>query len=59
VPRQQTIGELFAEEPARWGLRGDPHLWRAMREHLSSAPLPASVVDLEEQIEQAFLTLSG
>jgi molybdenum cofactor cytidylyltransferase len=55
----QTIGELFAEEPARWGLRGDPHLWRAMLQHFSSTPLPASVSDLERQIEQAFLTLSG
>jgi molybdenum cofactor cytidylyltransferase len=59
VSRYQTIGELFEEEPFRWGLRGDPYLWREMRDHFSSDPLPSAVSDLEKQIEQAFLTLSG
>lgn len=33
---------LFAPEPDRWGLRGDPHLWRAMRDRLSPAEVPPS-----------------
>ena len=55
----RTIGQLFNEEPLQWGLRGDPHLWRAMRSHLSSTPLPSSAPELNCQLEQAFQALAG
>ncbi|MFE3560181.1 hypothetical protein ACFXKW_35780 [Streptomyces sp. NPDC059193] len=32
---------LFDPEPERWGLRGDPYLWRALRDHLSDMDVPA------------------
>jgi len=54
-----TVGQLFEDEPTQWGLRGDPHLWRAMRAQLSSTPLPSLASDLVEQIEQAFQRLTG
>ena len=25
------VSDLFDPEPQRWGLRGDPYLWRALR----------------------------
>ena len=37
-----TMAALFDPEPERWGLRGDPHLWRAMRDHLSHTEIPPS-----------------
>jgi hypothetical protein len=54
-----TIGQLFDEEPLQWGLRGDPHLWRAMRSRLSSTPLPSSVPELNSHLEQEFHALAG
>ncbi len=37
------MADLFDPEPETWGLRGDPYLWRALREHLSETDIPASV----------------
>ncbi|MGW1673174.1 hypothetical protein [Streptomyces sp. NPDC002324] len=37
-----TMAVLFDPEPDTWGLRGDPHLWRAMRDHLSHTSVPPS-----------------
>ncbi|MFD8024143.1 hypothetical protein ACFV6G_27460 [Streptomyces lavendulae] len=36
------MAALFDAAPARWGLRGDPHVWRALRDALSGTDLPAS-----------------
>lgn len=54
-----TIGQLFEEEPIRWGLRGDPFLWRKMRDHFSDVPLPANAAELEKMIAEGFFELSG
>jgi hypothetical protein len=54
-----TIGELLEPEPRQWGLRGDPYLWRDMRDHLSKTPLPETVDALRDELEKAFLLLSG
>lgn len=59
MSQSRTIADLFAEEPAQWGLRGDPYLWRAMREYFAAVPLPPRVSALEEKIAHAFLVLSG
>lgn len=59
MSRYRTIGQLFEQEPAQWGLRGDPFLWRKMRGHFSDVPLPSSAAQLEQRIAQAFLELSG
>jgi hypothetical protein len=59
MSRPKYIGDLFEQEPIQWGLRGDPYLWKEMRSHFASTPLPASLAKLEEQIAEAFLTLTG
>jgi hypothetical protein len=59
MSRINTIGDLFEEEPHGWGLRGDPYLWEEMRAYFSLVPLPSQLSELEEQIEHAFLKLSG
>jgi hypothetical protein len=55
----ETVGQLLDVEPVQWGLRGDPYLWRQMRTHFSSMPLPASVVELRGLLERAFESLTG
>ncbi|MCK0093100.1 hypothetical protein MWU77_20185 [Rhodococcus sp. F64268] len=49
-----TMDQLFVEEPERWGLRGDPYVWAALREHLAGLPLPDGEVALEESLLTAF-----
>ncbi|WP_185094960.1 transposase [Streptomyces sp. PanSC19] len=36
------MSELFDPAPARWGLRGDPHVWQALRDALSVTDVPPS-----------------
>jgi hypothetical protein len=55
----KNIADLFEEEPYQWGLRGDPHLWRKMREHFSAIPIPESITALVNEIEKAFLLIAG
>ena len=55
----KTVATLFEEEPMRWGLRGDPHLWNEMREHFEEKPLPESVDELIKLIETLFEALTG
>jgi hypothetical protein len=59
VAASRTIAALFEEEPVQWGLRGDPHLWREMRERFGSVPAPGSVEELIALVEQEFEALTG
>ena len=59
MSRYNTICDLFEEEPIQWGLRGDPYLWREMRKHFTSNPIPSTFQELEQKIEEAFLQLTG
>lgn len=59
MTQPHTVAQLFEEEPLQWGLRGDPYLWQRMREHFAKTPLPAQVTELERQVTQAFLELTG
>lgn len=36
------MGSLFTPEPEQWGLRGDPYLWRALREALDETSIPST-----------------
>ncbi|MGW4161376.1 hypothetical protein [Streptomyces sp. NPDC004788] len=36
------VSELFDPAPGRWGLRGDPFVWQALRDTLSGADVPPS-----------------
>jgi len=54
----KTIISLFEQSPHTWNLRGDPHLWREMREHFAETPFPETVDELTRLIETAFETLT-
>ncbi|MGW8431736.1 hypothetical protein ACWGJ9_11635 [Curtobacterium citreum] len=54
-----TVAHLFLKEPLSWGLRGDPWLWRAMRDRLEDVPLPATLPEMEALLERAFEEEAG
>ncbi|MFF3319946.1 hypothetical protein ACFYV5_31225 [Streptomyces sp. NPDC003035] len=49
-----TMAVLFDPEPERWGLRGDTHVWRTLRERLSHTEVPPSVDDVTALLRAAF-----
>ena len=51
--------ELFEPPPAQWGLRGDPHLWRAMSEHLAETELPGTSAEAGRLLHLTFAELTG
>lgn len=53
------LSALFDPEPDTWGLRGDPHLWRALREHLTGIDLPASASEVTSILHAAFSELTS
>lgn len=55
----QSISKLFLPEPSPWGLRGDPHLWREMREAFHDVPYPREESELALLILQKFELLAG
>jgi hypothetical protein len=48
------VADLFDPEPEQWGLRGDPWVWRALRDHLGEAYLPPSAGEVEAMLYTAF-----
>lgn len=54
-----TIAGLFDPEPATWGLRGDPFVWRSMRAMLAKRVLPSAERDLVEVLRSTFRWLTG
>jgi hypothetical protein len=54
-----TIADLFNPEPATWGLRGDPYVWRSLRTMLAKRVLPSAERDLVEILRSAFRWLTG
>jgi hypothetical protein len=54
-----TIADLFDPEPATWGLRGDPFVWRSMRTMLAKRVLPSTERDLVEILRSSFRWLAG
>lgn len=62
-----TMNHLFVPEPAEWGLRGDPYLWRELRTRGRRVPLPKTaeavthLLDkmLSEVLEQEWEGLRG
>lgn len=53
------MDQLFEEEPEQWGLRGDPYVWAAIKEHLAGLPLPYDEATLEESLLTAFTSVVG
>jgi molybdenum cofactor cytidylyltransferase len=53
------MAELFTPVPLRWGLRGDPHLWEAMRLRFTDDAFPANQWALIDAVHSAFEELTG
>jgi hypothetical protein len=53
------MASLFDAEPQTWGLRGDPHLWRALRGHLANTDVPASADEVVSLLYAAFAEVTG
>jgi hypothetical protein len=54
-----TMTGQFDPEPGTWGLRGDPYLWRALRDHLAETDIPASANEAVRLLYAAFTELTG
>jgi hypothetical protein len=50
----KDLSDLFDPEPQEWGLRGDPWVWRAMRDHLTGTYLPPSPGEIAKMLYAAF-----
>jgi hypothetical protein len=59
MTRASIVVSLFEEEPTRWGLRGDPYLWKEMKEHFRHAPMPDTADELVALIKATFESLTG
>ena len=53
------MSALFDPEPETWDLRGDPRLWRALREHLAGQAIPPSAGEVTSVLHAAFHELAG
>lgn len=50
---------LFDPEPVQWGLRGDPHVWRRMRDLMAEGTEPATVEEGVRLLHEAFRQVVG
>ncbi|WP_250009554.1 hypothetical protein [Actinoplanes sp. M2I2] len=55
----RLVSDLFDPEPVRWGLRGDPWVWRAMGEYLAGTYLPPSVGEVDRLLKATFDRVVG
>ena len=53
------VGELFTPEPRQWGLRGDPFLWRLLRDQLITTELPSTSQELMATLRHALAEAAG
>jgi hypothetical protein len=59
VDSSMKVGTIFEDEPVQWGFRGDPYLWRELKERLAETDMPATPNELREIIEQAYKDATG
>lgn len=53
------MATLFEPAPERWGLRGDPYLWQALRDHLADMDVPPSEETVGSLLYSAFDEATG
>ena len=53
------ISKIFEEEPIQWGLRGDPFLWRELKERFTSIEMPETPEQLKALIEKEYEFSTG
>ncbi len=56
---QKTLSKIFEEEPLRWGLRGDPFLWKEMKATLGNYEYPDSEEQLTALLKHTYEQLTG
>jgi hypothetical protein len=56
---QRSLATLFEHKPATWNLRGDPHLWREMKELFEGHAQPDTEEALMALLTQTFEPLIG
>lgn len=59
VCNNTAISELFEEEPIQWGLRGEPLLWRELKEAFKEIDIPSTPQALQLLIEKAYEKSTG
>ena len=53
------ISKIFEDEPEQWGLRGDPYLWRELKDRLNSVEMPETPDQLRSIIEKEYEEATG
>lgn len=53
------VAKYFDPEPRQWGLRGDPHLWRDMKQKTATTNIPITGNDFEKLLYKLFKELTG
>ena len=53
------ISKIFENEPEQWGLRGDPYLWRELKDRLDSVEMPETPDELKSIIEKEYEVATG
>ena len=53
------VSEIFEDEPDQWGLRGDPYLWRELKERLGTIDMPETPEQLQSIIEKEYEMVTG
>lgn len=59
VPEKLSAAVLFEPAPDKWGLRGDPHLWKDMRHAFRSVWLPISAEEFTKKFNDIFEKITG
>jgi hypothetical protein len=54
-----SVSKYFDPEPIQWGLRGDRHLWRDMKQKTESTNIPTTANELEKLLHKLFKELVG
>lgn len=56
---QKNLACIFENEPLTWGLRGDPYLWREVKNVLGSHAYPDTENEFAFLLEQTYEQLTG
>jgi hypothetical protein len=59
LPTTGTLADGFDVNHRQWGLRGDPHVWRLMRDRLAETPTPAGAAATRAAYVEAFNAVTG
>jgi hypothetical protein len=59
APGTGLLGDGFDVVHRQWGLRGDPHVWRALRDRLATTPTPEGADAVRAAYAGAFNDIVG